>query len=1083
MHAELRIEISRLGNRYLAITRRNDGQEILSNEFRHDFSSVAGVQPQWLLRTRGRPRSQPESRGRSNPSQAAADGRRLYRYLFGNGKGLRAYFAEHEVGAPCLLTLSIGHEAYPLWRLPWEYLFDGRQFLCLDGTFMLSRRPADLRTLSPQPELAPLRVLAIIANPEDQTTFDAAAVSGSLLESVEPLISQGVLDLEILTEPTSSALLTAVRARPYQAIHFFGHGVYHLAQNQGFLCFEDDVARTALLSGAQLPRYFDGGAPRLLLISACPSAQAGAPDAFTGVAEALLDHDLPGVVVTPAHLDAPAATAFLRATYSALATGLPVCESLQKGRLALSVFDEDKPPDQQPFNWGLPALYLRAPDLRLVDPEIAASADEPIDEPSALAPATDHAPLEDAIGRKHEIQTIRKALRAGDRVFGIWGSEGVGKHHLVSQLLERWSPKPSAILRIECRTMVEPLAVLGQIADFWRGAEPGTGLEAADVLLDLRLNPYERARAAMQQMSGKRHVLVFEGIDAWFEDDTAEPGSMADATVRDVILGLLSVPGRTTFFFTGARRWADLAKTSAEKRREVQIPLLPLQPTIRIMHRWPELRQLSSEQKQAVYWHLGGHPEALQLLAGWVRTGGDLASLLTKPPIADRATHDWIVYLIRGILAQLDPGEYDVLRSLAILRRPFSADFLSRLTPVAAGHAERLARKWQHLGLIRAIHPADPASLTVQPTAQRIIVASLSANEARLLHLKAATHYAAPLVDAARRQILARNITGWSQERIAWLASDANGVLGLWLRQPPEGVTTAAVLERAIAWQYHLALAGAAADAAHIVRTITPELNRQGQRDLAAKLAQQTVGAPALGQAIPDSGVSVGASPRAGDLTSAAQACDRARDDLDPKASGIQRADLLMRLAESHRQMGHRQAVVQHLREACQILQHEHDSRSEAECLHKLAVACRELPDHRQALVYSQAALELFESLTLPHGLACAEREQGQILRELGYLDQALERFAASLRTYRALDDRAGIVANLMDIGLLFERLGKTDMAIQVIEEALEQHEYLRSPDHGEVLSLLERFYAQQQRLNEAMARFRTARHDTAATL
>ena len=1084
MRSELRVEVSRLGNRFLAVTRRQDGQEILSNEFRLDLSDPSEHLPLWVSGWdrpgQGRD-SQRDSRTRAR-HQAIAAGRSLYRHLFGNGKGLRAYLAQLPPGEPCQVTLSIGREAYPLWRLPWETLHDGKGFLGLDGLFPISRRPADLRTLTPQPGASPLRVLAVIANPEDQVRYDAALVSGVLLESLDLLIGQGLAKLEILTEPTSAALLAAVREKVYHAIHFIGHGVYHLTESRGFLCLEDDVGKTELLSGAQLPRFLERWSPRLFLLSACPTAQVGASDAFTGVADELLHHEVPAVIAAAAHLEPAAAVAYYRALYSELAAGAPLIDSIQKGRLALQEIEDAAPRDYQTLTWAMPTLYLRAPDMRLIQAETALAAEESLRASPPTAFAGDHPAFGDAIGRKQELQTIRKALKEGDRIFYIWGHEGIGKRHLVSQLLARWQSRPSAVLRVNCRNVEEPVAVLGEIADFWRGASSDGDREAPRILLDLRLDPYERARTAMQQLADKRYMIVLDDIDAWFDDSGDSPhDTIADATVRSILLGLMSVPSRSVFLITGSRAWVDLAAANSENLRQIHIPLLPLEPTIRLMHQWPELRGLSGDQKELAHWHLGGHPKALQLLAGWMRYGGNLEALLADPPVSNRATQAWISYLATDILAHLDPGAFDVLRSLAILTKPFTAATMAKLTPVTSEHAAILVADWQRLGLIDDAKTDEPGLLSVQPEVRRIILARLSADETSALHRQAAAYYGAPLVDAARRQILARNITAWSQERVEWLASDTNGVLGIWLRQPPDDHRVTDVLGCALAWQHHLMLAGALSAASHIVQTITPELNRRGQRDLSRKLIQQTTETHEGFHVLPEANASVAPGLDTGDLTTTARAYERAYKALDPKKDRRQRAHLLVQLADVNRQLGRRQAVVQCLRTATETLRQERDTKGEAESLYRLARAYRELPDHKRALVSSQAARELFESLTLPHGLAAVEREQGLILRELGFPDQALERFASSLRLCRDLDDRSGVVANLMDIGLLLERLGKTEMAIQVIEEALDHCGYLHDPDHAEVLSLLERLYGRQQRLNEAMARYRTARRSAEA--
>ena len=141
-----------------------------------------------------------------------------------------------------------------------------------------------------------------------------------------------------------------------------------------------------------------------------------------------------------------------------------------------------------------------------------------------------------------------------------------------------------------------------------------------------------------------------------------------------------------------------------------------------------------------------------------------------------------------------------------------------------------------------------------------------------------------------------------------------------------------------------------------------------------------------------------------------------------------------------------------------------------------LATAYREIHSLRQALVCSQAAKEHYEALAYPNNLAIVEREQGLILERMDRPESALESFAASLQMCRQMGDQRCIADNLTDIGRLFEKMGKTEMAIRVIEEALHHYEYLRNPEHGKVLSLLEELYAHQQRLDEAVTRLRASR-------
>ena len=46
---ELRVEVRKVGNQYLAVTERANGGEICSNTFRYDPDKLIHFEPQWML--------------------------------------------------------------------------------------------------------------------------------------------------------------------------------------------------------------------------------------------------------------------------------------------------------------------------------------------------------------------------------------------------------------------------------------------------------------------------------------------------------------------------------------------------------------------------------------------------------------------------------------------------------------------------------------------------------------------------------------------------------------------------------------------------------------------------------------------------------------------------------------------------------------------------------------------------------------------------------------------------------------------------------------------------------------------------
>ena len=158
---ELRVEIRQVGEQYLAVTERANGKEIFTHTFTHDPAKLVYDEPGWMLEKGARAPAQTlraETGAAERPSDAqrlATYGQRLYAYLFGNGTKLQNFFEFNDAyRRQARLTLCLHPGAAALWRLPWEYLHDGQDFLCLTGRLLLSRVPEGLGQLSP-PETAP----------------------------------------------------------------------------------------------------------------------------------------------------------------------------------------------------------------------------------------------------------------------------------------------------------------------------------------------------------------------------------------------------------------------------------------------------------------------------------------------------------------------------------------------------------------------------------------------------------------------------------------------------------------------------------------------------------------------------------------------------------------------------------------------------------------------------------------------------------------------------------------------------------------------------------------------------------------
>src|SRR5262249_3189580 len=140
--------------------------------------------------------------------------------------------------------ISIVSEIASILSLPWELLAGPQGFLVLhtDHPISLVRRfPAQSEQTSLlTPFQLPLRILIVIARPEDAGFVDPRSISRELMDELQRQTEAGTIELEFLRPPTFAALRARLKDtdRPIHVLHFDGHGGFDQKMQQGILFFE-----------------------------------------------------------------------------------------------------------------------------------------------------------------------------------------------------------------------------------------------------------------------------------------------------------------------------------------------------------------------------------------------------------------------------------------------------------------------------------------------------------------------------------------------------------------------------------------------------------------------------------------------------------------------------------------------------------------------------------------------------------------------------------------------------------------------------------------------------------------------------
>ncbi|MEE8523310.1 MAG: CHAT domain-containing protein [Thermoanaerobaculia bacterium] len=110
------------------------------------------------------------------------------------------------------------------------------------------------RRIEPPPLEDSLRVLVVLSNPPATPRLDLDAER----ERIEEVWKQHhAIDVEVLKRPTLGDLHKCLRVKPFQVLHFMGHGDFDPRSNEGVLYFEP-AGNRGMVTGQALAEAVKG---------------------------------------------------------------------------------------------------------------------------------------------------------------------------------------------------------------------------------------------------------------------------------------------------------------------------------------------------------------------------------------------------------------------------------------------------------------------------------------------------------------------------------------------------------------------------------------------------------------------------------------------------------------------------------------------------------------------------------------------------------------------------------------------------------------------------------------------------------
>jgi tetratricopeptide (TPR) repeat protein len=300
-------------------------------------------------------------------------GEEWFRLLFSSSAPARAVWAAAE---PVLgsLRIEVDDATAEGAAIGWELVRPpGGEPLALRAREFV-RMPALATAAGPAAPADALRVLLVVARPAGVRDVPFRAVARTLLDEADRAGSP--VEVEVLRPATFEnlqATLAAARedGRPFDAVHFDGHGAYQGRTPRGSLVFEGGGGDGQLVPGNAMGATLRVSGVRILVLNACRSAHvdpdedqpdavtATRPQPFPSFAVEALRSGAPSVLAMRYDVSVGTAVVTMAALYRALGQDATLGEAVTAARRALAGTPGRAVagPSVEFADWGVPVVF------------------------------------------------------------------------------------------------------------------------------------------------------------------------------------------------------------------------------------------------------------------------------------------------------------------------------------------------------------------------------------------------------------------------------------------------------------------------------------------------------------------------------------------------------------------------------------------------------------------------------------------------------------------------------------------------------------------------------------------------------
>jgi tetratricopeptide (TPR) repeat protein len=401
----------------------------------------------------------------------------------------------------------------------------------------------------------PLKILIMTAAPENpgdprhqdwQRRLSYEDEERAILEAFEPLMSQGLVEVDFTASGSLQALEEKIKANKYHILHFTGHADFDEETGTGVLELEKEMSMAA---EAVTDREFAeavickaGHRSPLVMLSSCRTAQGKSEKGLGGVTNQLLRAGVPVVAAMGMLILDYYAAYFSAAFYGRMAKKETVFEAFRGAVLDLKekeALDHARglTPGRAPLQWLIPKLYMGQPLEGIVDWD--AKVEKLELSPGRYLFHRERLVLEHEqnylfIGRRREKSEILEPFMVKTPIL-IKGQGGVGKTAMAEHLVQRLIAKDGKTVPL---VFDETSGSIDNILEKLRRALKDAGNWEAVFNLEKIDKAAEQVEYLLSELARLRTpVLVFDNLES-FQEEKGGAFSGEYADMAEVIAAL-----------------------------------------------------------------------------------------------------------------------------------------------------------------------------------------------------------------------------------------------------------------------------------------------------------------------------------------------------------------------------------------------------------------------------------------------------------------------------------------------------------------------------------------------------------------